>query len=390
MRILHVAESVKGGCGTYLNQVVASQLSDPAIHDLHVVVPDEHIVQVPDIPTAKRSLFASRGRSPASLLALWRATDQAVREFKPDCVHLHSTFAGAVGRIGLMLRAQRPPIVYCAHGWAFDMAGSIAKQRCVARVERWLSRRCEGVIAISDYERARGIEVGIAPERIVTVPNGIGDAPPPPPPECSPIRRVLFVGRLDRQKGVDVLLQAMRDLGGRVDLRVIGASVVGDEAPVLDQPGVTALGWCDQDRICRELAWADCVVVPSRWEGFGLVAVEAMRAGRAVVASDVGGLAQVVEHGRTGWLVPPEDPVALAMALVAPSDADLRAAGVAGRQRFLRHFTIDRTVTALRAVYRQAIAMRSSINHAFAHEFGEVGMAPLGARAERLPRMSSL
>lgn len=365
MRILHVAESVKGGCGTYLNQVVQSQLRDARIHDVHAVLPDAHVVQVPNIPVAKRTLFTSKGRSPASLAALWRATDEALRKFEPDCVHLHSTFAGAIGRLGLVLRRQRPPMVYCAHGWAFDMAGSAAKRRVMSLAERWLSHSCEGVIAISNYERERGIAVGIAPDRIVTVMNGIVDAPPPPAPEFGKTRRLLFIGRLDRQKGIDVLIEALRGIDVPIELRVIGSAVVGDQAGEFTRPGVALLGWCDQERIREELAWAHCVVVPSRWEGFGLVAVEAMRAGRAVIASKVGGLAEVVDHGRTGWLVPSEDSGALRAALLAPSDAEFVAAGAAGRARFLQHFTIDRTTSGLAAVYRQAIAMRSSISHAF-------------------------
>ncbi len=367
MRILHVAESVKGGCGTYLEQVMRAQLSDSGIESVHAILPDAHLVQVPGIPEANRTCFASRGRSPASLLALWQAIARQVALFRPDCIHLHSTFAGAVGRLGLLLGRGRPPVIYCAHGWAFDMTGSVLKRGTMATAERMLAYGCEGVVAISEYERRRGIEIGIAPERIVTVLNGIVDVPPPPPPQPTYQRRVLFIGRLDRQKGVDLLLAATEGLEHRIALRIIGSAVVGDQARLhLDRPGVTLLGWCDQARVREELAWADCVVVPSRWEGFGLVAVEAMRAGRAVIASRVGGLPEVVDHGRTGWLVPPEDPTALRATLLSISDQDLIAAGAAGRQRFIQRFTIERTASALTAVYRQAIAMRGSISHAFA------------------------
>jgi glycosyltransferase involved in cell wall biosynthesis len=367
MRILHVAESVKGGCGTYLNQLVRVQLRDPAIASVHAVLPDAHVVQVPDIPETRRRLFVSNGRSPGSLLRLWRATAQAVATLQPDCIHLHSTFAGAIGRVGLALGRGRPPLVYCAHGWAFDMAGGAARRNAMAWVERALAFSCEGVIAISDHERQRGIAIGIPPERIVTVLNGIADAPPArPQPAAASRRRVLFIGRLDRQKGFDVLLAATQGLEERLELRVIGSSVVGDQGSAGRLSGLTMLGWCDEQRIRQELAWADCVVIPSRWEGFGLVALEAMRAGRAVIATRVGGLPEVVEDGRTGWLVPPEDPGALRGILLSRTDAQLAAAGRAGRQRFIQRFTIERTATALFSVYRQAIAMRGSISHAFA------------------------
>lgn len=366
MRILHVAESVKGGCGTYLNQVMRAQMRDITIDAVHAVVPGAHLAQLPDIPEGSRTFFAGGGaRSPQALAALWRATAAAVHTFEPDCVHLHSTFAGAIGRLGLALGRSRPSVVYCAHGWAFDMTGSATKRYLTTWAERALAPACEGIIAISEHDRRRAIEAGIAPSRIVTVLNGIADAPPPPPPKPSAIRRILFIGRLDQQKGFDILLKAIEPLAREVSLRVIGTAVVGNQTAIVrDRPGIEMLGWCDEERVRRELAWADCVVIPSRWEGFGLVALEAMRAGRAVLASRVGGLCEVVEDGRTGWLVPPEDPSALRRALMSISDTDLVAAGAAGRQRFLKRFTIDRTVAALSAVYRQAIAMRRTISHA--------------------------
>ena len=342
-------------------------MADPAITSVHAVLPDAHLIQVPDVPERNRTLFAGGNRSARALLDLWRTTHAAVQTFEPDCIHLHSTFAGAIGRIGLALSRNRPPMVYCAHGWAFDMAGSLPKQAVLRLVERALAPACEGVIAISEYERQQAIAAGIAAERVVTVLNGIVDAPPPPPPKPRPTRRVLFIGRLDRQKGFDILLDAVAPTTDRVSLRVIGSSVVGDQAWVAtERPGVAMLGWCDEQRVRQELAWADCVVIPSRWEGFGLVALEAMRAGRAVIASNVGGLPEVVQHGETGWLVMPDDAAALRTALLSPSDSELIAAGAAGRRRFLRHFTIARTATSLSAVYRQAIAMRSTISHALA------------------------
>jgi glycosyltransferase involved in cell wall biosynthesis len=367
MRILHVAESVKGGCGTYLNQIIRAQMADAAIAGVHAVLPQGHLMQVPDVPEHSLTVFKGGDRGLHALRDLWRATARAVKTFEPDCVHLHSTFAGAIGRAGLAMGKNRPSIVYCAHGWAFDMAGSAMKRRLITWAERALAPACEGIIAISDYERRRAIMAGIAPERVITVLNGIVDASPPAPPRPGAIRRVLFIGRLDRQKGFDVLLDAVEPIAHAVSVRVIGSAVVGDQAPAADhRPGIAMLGWCDGQQIRRELAWADCVVVPSRWEGFGLVALEAMRAGRAVIASRVGGLPEVVEERCTGWLIPPNDPAALRSALLTISDADLIAAGSAGRRRFLRHFTIDRTAASLTAVYRQAVAMRRTISHAFA------------------------
>ncbi|MFX6269921.1 glycosyltransferase, partial [Acinetobacter baumannii] len=84
---------------------------------------------------------------------------------------------------------------------------------------------------------------------------------------------------------------------------------------------------------------ADVIVVPSRWEGFGLIAVEAMRAGLAVIASRVGGLAEVVEEGVTGFLVEPDKPEEIVNILRTVTREQLHEMGNAGREHFLNEFT---------------------------------------------------
>lgn len=366
MRILHIAESVKGGCGTYINQLARTQLADPTIEAVHAVLPDAHVEQIPDLPACNRTLFASPRRSAKSLASLWSFTTAAIQAFKPDCIHLHSTFAGAIVRSGLRLRTDRPAMIYCAHGWSFDMEGPAARRQIMALTEQALSHCCEGIVAISEHERRRGEAIGIARKRLVTVLNGIEDVPAISFPQSSPKRRILFVGRLDRQKGFDILEAALQGLSHQFDLRVIGTSVVNQQNGVVpSHPGMTSLGWCDQSRIREEMAAAECVIVPSRWEGFGLVAVEAMRTGRAVIASRVGGLPEVVEDNVTGWLVEPNNPHALQEKLLGLSAEQLAQAGAAGRQRFENLFRLERMAGELKKVYRQAIAMRSPISHAF-------------------------
>lgn len=355
MRILHVAESVKGGCGTYLNQIVPCQLTDPETAELRVIVPEAHRAQMEAIPAEILRCFASSGRSISAMAALSRTLRTELRDFRPDIVHLHSSFAGVVGRIVLRTIPARPRIIYCAHGWGFDIQGSAIRQKIAATVEHVLAPFADRIVAISDYERQRGIDIGIDPLRIVTVANGIADLPPPPPPPLASEgpRRVLFIGRLDKQKGFDMLIEAVRPLGDKIALGVVGASVVGDQSRIGELPdNVSLLGWMNEAQIQQELAKALLVVVPSRWEGFGLVALEAMRAGRAVIASDVGGLPEVVDNGLTGLLIPPENPEALGTALTETSDDQLIAMGAAGRARFLERFTIGRTVGELKALYR--------------------------------------
>ncbi|UAK23263.1 glycosyltransferase [Sphingomonas nostoxanthinifaciens] len=353
MRVLHVAESIKGGVGTYLNEIVPVLAARSAVDAQRVLVPSSQIGQLPAIAPDMIVPFACDGRSREALVTLARELRRTVKAFRPDVIHAHSSFAGVVVRGLLGWRPGRPRIVYCPHGWAFDMEGSARRRQIVATIERLLAPLCDRIVTISDYERRSAVAVGIADRRMTTVFNGIADLGPPTPLRADDggPRRLLFVGRLDRQKGFDVLLRAIATLGDRVSLRVAGTAVVGDGGAADLPANVTLLGWLGGPAIAAEVAAAELVVVPSRWEGFGLVAVEAMRGGRAVVASAVGGLPEVVEDGTTGRLVPVEDAAALAAALVADDAATLAAMGEAGRRRFERLFTVDRTVDGVLDVY---------------------------------------
>jgi glycosyltransferase involved in cell wall biosynthesis len=156
---------------------------------------------------------------------------------------------------------------------------------------------------------------------------------------------LLFVGRLRIRKGVEVLLEALRELRGRASgagavLKIAGD---GEHRAALERKAarlelgsaVTFLGACDGPRVRTLLAGAAALVVPSIYEGMPLVVLEAMERGVPVVASAVSGIPEVVVDGETGWLVPPEDPEALAGALAEVLDGppEARRRGEAGRRR---------------------------------------------------------
>lgn len=155
---------------------------------------------------------------------------------------------------------------------------------------------------------------------------------------------LLFVGRLRIRKGVEVLLEALRAVPG-ARLLIAGD---GEHREALERraaelglgPAVLFLGRCDASRVRGLLSGASALVVPSTYEGMPLVVLEAMEAGLPVVASRVSGIPEVVEDGRTGWLVPPEDPEALAAALAEAleSPGEARRRGGEGRRRVDERF----------------------------------------------------
>ena len=385
LRVLHVAETAQGGVGSYIEDIVALQVARYGEAAVRAVLPREHAAHFKRLPAASLRLFdiAASGRS-ASMLKMAMLALAEIRRFRPDLVHLHSTYAGFVLRPLLALLPGRPRVVYCAHGWAFDREGSVRSNRILACIERLWSRACDAVVCISQHDTDSALRVGIARSRLVTVCNGIADAPAPPDAAvASAVQRwagdglrVLFVGRLDRQKGVDVLYEALCRPGPRASAVVVGAAVVAGDAAAPPE-NVRVTGWLPRDQIAALYAAAQVLVVPSRWEGFGLVALEAMRAGRAVLASRVGGLPEVVDAGVTGALFEPGDAVGLADLLACLPAAELAAMGEAGRARFESLFDVTRVVDELDALYRRLLVSNAAAGPG-ARSIGATGPTPLG------------
>jgi glycosyltransferase involved in cell wall biosynthesis len=291
-----------------------------------------------------------------------------VRQWRPDVVHLHSSYAGLMLRPLLALLPRRPRVVYCPHGWAFDREGPRWLNGAVAMVERVWARFCDAVVCISQHERSSALRAGLPADRLVVVANGIGDIGLPADVNVASARalwpdgalRVLFVGRLDRQKGVDILYKALERLKERAFAVVVGAAVVAERSGSSPAPpNARATGWLARERIAVLCRAADVLVVPSRWEGFGLVALEAMRCGCAVVASQTGGLPEVIDDGVTGLLFEPGDAHQLAALLEQRDLASWQAMGAAGRRRFVAHFTVERVGDELDALYRRLIEQAS-------------------------------
>ncbi|MEW6471876.1 MAG: glycosyltransferase family 1 protein [Actinomycetota bacterium] len=186
--------------------------------------------------------------------------------------------------------------------------------------------------------------------------SSVGDHGPPVL-GLEPRSYLLFVGTVEPRKGVDVLLAAHATLRrhGHPDLRLVVAGPPGwGETPPLDEPGVVAPGRVDEHTLDALYRGAAVLVVPSRSEGFGLPALEAMARGRPVVVSDAGALPEVV--GDAGVLVPPGDAEALAAALDRLlTDAGLAASvGHAGRRRAAT-FTWSACTAAHLAAYHAAL-----------------------------------
>ena len=359
MRILHVVESSRGGCGTYLNEILPFQIRDLSAANIRLIAPDRHLAQFEDLLSFGIIRSFRRPSRAVGLAFLACKLIATVWKFRPTIIHAHSTFAGAAVRLLAIVLSRNMTVIYCPHGWVFDTAQSAGARRAMQATERFLSRWCAAIVCISQAEKRAGEHSGITPRKLVVIPNGLQIEPPTQRPAVWQDGRlkVLFVGRLDRQKGVDVLIQAVQPLEKRLSTRVVGEAVLAGGLLLRDSEGIEFLGWLDRTAVASQMTACDVVVVPSRWEGFGLVAIEAMRVGKTVVASAVGGLPEIIVDGRTGRLVPPEDSAALRDVLGQLDREACARMGAAGRKRFLELYSSDRTHALLKGLYH-AVAAR--------------------------------
>lgn len=269
---------------------------------------------------------------PAMLGSFARAARRAARD--ADLVHAHWLPSGAVA-----LATRRPLVVQL---WGTD----IELARWVPRLARAVLRRARLVIAPSNVLAEEGRRLGAREVRVipngVTLPAEVGEEAEPP--------EVLYAGRLSPEKGVLELVAAADGM----------PLVVAGDGPLRAQVP-QARGFVPHGELQSLYARAAVVACPSRREGFGVACAEAMAHGRPVVASEVGGLRDLVVHGETGLLVPPRDVAALREALECLlADPALRHRfGSAGRERIRDHFSWERFASETMRAYEDALSSAS-------------------------------
>ena len=349
MRLVAYTDNVEvGGADISLMHVLARLDAGVEVSVLGV---DPRIVRrVASARPGAVTRVVSRPRSGHDLSSL-RAHLAALRELAPDVLHANlSSPWSCQYAIGAAALLRRPRVVAV---YQLPVPPLGERQQ---RAKRLTSHGVDAHVGVGD-RTSREVEalVGLQTGAVRTIHNGVPDEAVAPLPRPRPGALVGAVGRLERQKGFDVLMRAL------VELPDATLCIVGDgtERGALERLArdlgvadrVLWQGWTEEPR--RWLATVDVFALPSRFEGFPLVLLEALLTRAAVVATDVGSVAEAVADRETGLLVPPDDPPALAAALRhALDDADLRRRlGERGRRLVLGRFTADHTTRAFEALY---------------------------------------
>lgn len=384
LSILHVIARLNvGGAALHVLQLAHEQSRRG--HDVLVVagtlaageesmeyVADELGVPVRQLPALQRELSVR-----ADTTAI-RELRRLVRQRRPDVVHTHTAKAGATGRLAALLSGRpRPALVHTYHGHVLTGYFSPRRERVFRWIEQVLSRPTGALVAVSEEVRDDLVRLGVArPEGIAVVPYGF-DLPPWSPGDDEARARTraelgladgtFAIGWAGRLTAIKRPLDLVRTLRGVADAGVDAVLVVvGDgELRAATEQAARELGVAErtrfvgfQRRIRDWYAAVDAALLTSANEGTPVVAIEALAAGRPVVATAVGGTPTVVADGRSGFLAPVGDTAALAARLVelARDPALRRRLGTAGAADVRARFATERMADDLEAIYRRCLA----------------------------------
>jgi D-inositol-3-phosphate glycosyltransferase len=354
---------------------VFTRRADPDVPDVVEAAPNVRVIHLragPEDIEARRQLYAYLREFETGLLDFQRAESLTY-----DVIHSHYWLSGL---LGLRLRARwGVPLVNMFHTLGELKRRVDGQNEPVARIEaeRRVAREADVIVAAAEHEKRALIDLyGAPPERIAVVPCGVDLARFRPIDKKCARRRLglngdrllLFVGRMEPLKGLDVLLGAAARLDEDLPVRVLVVGGDGRASDELDRlkglsdrlgiaARVTFTGPVGHDVLPLYYNAADVCIVPSYYESFGLVALEAMACGTPVVASHVGGLSVTVRDGETGYLVEQHSPQPFADRVAALlADDELRRSFGRSASEAAGGFSWPRVADAIELLYHRVVS----------------------------------
>jgi glycosyltransferase involved in cell wall biosynthesis len=365
LRVLSLVDTLRPGGAERVAVTIASRVDRKRFEPVVCVSRGLACPPLADVLRSAEVPIVTLERQHRIALWDWRRLLDLLRGRQIDVVHAHMFGSNAWGT-ALGRAAGVPVVVAHEHSWSFE------RNRIRYVLDRELiARGADAFVAVSEQDRLRMVELERIPaEKIRVIRNGI----PPLEPPRSDVRaelglstRTPVIGTLAvlrREKGLDVLVEATaRLLPSIPQLRVVIAGVGPDEARLRDviraaglERNVLLIGF--RADVAAVLDALDVVVFSSDREGSPLAVIESMAAGKAIVATAVAGIAELLLHGQHALLVPPRDSDALAHAIACLlQDRALSAElGNRARERQQARFDVDSTVHAFEELYQQLFA----------------------------------
>jgi len=322
-----------------------------------------------------------------------------LRQHKPAIVHVHNAFPLVSPSIFWACRSENVPVVQTLHNYRLLCPGgnfcrdgkpcedcitgkfwqgavhacyrdsraetaAVALMLTVHHAKKTWSEMVDCYIVLTGFSQSRYVDAGFPKYKVQVKPNFVD---PDPGPRTGSGSYALFAGRLDPEKGIRTLLKAWLQMPHFRTLRILGDGHCRPETEAFAKvyPNVEFTGWLPHSRVFEQIKGARFVVFPSEWyENLPLVIIEAFACGVPVIASDLGAMREVVEHGRTGLLFRPGDvnDLARTMALAWDQPDYMNCLAEQARAEYELKYTASVNYRQLMKIYEEVIARRSSSN----------------------------
>ncbi len=328
-KIVYVAQSA-GGVAQYLYMLLNNMQQEK--YENILIISEDYKEQIERFKKIVNQIYIVpmiREISPKKDLKAILKIKKLLKQIKPDIVYLHSSKAGAIGRIALLFN-KKVKILYNAHGWYFNAKIGEKKKKLFIIIEKILALKTNKIINISKNEYDSAIQYKIAkPRKMCIIENGIDFV------EFQDVHKnrqkirkkyhieedqtvIGVVGRLAEQKDPITSIKAFRlvhEQNQKTKFMFIGSGEL--EKKILEyarqneiQNDMIITGWTKE--VQKYIPALDIAILPSKWEGFGLVLIEYMACDKPIIASKVGGIANIIKDGENGYLIDIEDVETLA------------------------------------------------------------------------------
>lgn len=289
-------------------------------------------------------------------------TKKIFKKIKPDLVALHSSKAGIIGR--LAAASLNIPTVFTAHGWSFTEGISPLKRKIFSGIEKHVAKKTDYIITVSHYDENLARDYYIEPKyKMKTIHNGINDSMTNKNDPSSEVIKIIMVARFQAPKRQDLLLSAfskIRDHESEILLVGDGENIdlVRNKSMELNLGNKVKFLGARKD-VPQLLEQSNVFVLISEFEGLPISIIEAMACGIPVIASEVGGVSELISHGENGFLVKNDELEISKYLKMLTENHDLRKLmGLNARKTYLEKFQFTKTYKETLEVYENAMKIR--------------------------------
>jgi len=323
-KIVHIAQS-PGGVAEYLYLLLANMNTQK--YDNILILSEEYKPQINRFEKIASKIYFVPMTREISIKQDMNAIikiHKIIKKLKPDIIYMHSSKAGGIGRIATLFN-RKIKIIYNAHGWYFNAKISEKKRKMYALIERMLAIKTDIIINISKSEYESAIKNKIAkPSKMCIIENGIDLKKFSDTEKCRKEIREKYdikddeivigvVGRIAEQKDPMTFIKAAKIVHNKIPntkFMYIGAGNLEEDVKNFAKENnlekdVMITGWVNNSE--KYIPALDIAVLPSKWEGFGLVILEYMACKKPIIASNLGGISDIMNCSENGFLIESED-----------------------------------------------------------------------------------